>query len=164
MAAWADVEGKGLICDWWCTQAEQTFKDYLHFRRNTANRGTRRRREEDRAAVSDSFLLAVLIHKHKISDLVLSLCLFHQRPVPLTEMKVSPPKFDLAATNFPPLPGCVVSTQGEPVLETRMSDVVRGLYKDKVRQSVLETSFVINTFICKVCSSPSSSRLNKPIK
>lgn len=55
-----------------------------------------------------------------------------QRPVPLTEVKVSPPKFDLAATNFPPLPGCVVSTQGEPVLENRMSDVVRGLYRDKV--------------------------------
>ena len=58
---------------------------------------------------------------------------FYQRPVPLAEVKVSPPKFDLAATNFPPLPGCVVSTQGEPVLENRMSDVVRGLYRDKVR-------------------------------
>lgn len=58
---------------------------------------------------------------------------FSQRPVPLAEIKVSPPKFDLAATNFPPLPGCVVSTQGEPVLENRMSDVVRGLYRDKVR-------------------------------
>ncbi|TWW56598.1 La-related protein 4 La ribonucleoprotein domain family member 4 [Takifugu flavidus] len=81
-------------------------------RRNAANRGTRRRREDDRAA----------------------------RPVPLTEIKVSPPKFDLAATNFPPLPGCVVSTQGEPVLETRMSDVVRGLYKDKARGSRLESS------------------------
>lgn len=57
-----------------------------------------------------------------------------QRPVPLAEIKVSPPKFDLAATNFPPLPGCVVSTQGEPVLENRMSDVVRGLYRDKVRK------------------------------
>lgn len=54
--------------------------------------------------------------------------------MPLTEIKVSPPKFDLAATNFPPLPGCVVSTQGEPVLENRMSDVVRGLYRDKVRK------------------------------
>uniref|UniRef100_A0A3Q2U1F9 La ribonucleoprotein 4Aa n=1 Tax=Fundulus heteroclitus TaxID=8078 RepID=A0A3Q2U1F9_FUNHE len=70
-------------------------------RRSTTYRGTRRRREDERTA----------------------------RPVPLAEVKVSPPKFDLAATNFPPLPGCGVSTQGEPVLENRMSDVVRGLYK-----------------------------------
>uniref|UniRef100_A0A8C2ZS71 La ribonucleoprotein 4 n=1 Tax=Cyclopterus lumpus TaxID=8103 RepID=A0A8C2ZS71_CYCLU len=78
----------------------------LHFRRSTTYRGTRRRREDDRIA----------------------------RPAPLAEVKVSPPKFDLAATNFPPLPGCVVSTQGEPVLENRMSDVVRGLYRDKERR------------------------------
>lgn len=68
-------------------------------------------------------------------NLLLYFIFLSQRPVPLTEIKVSPPKFDLAATNFPPLPGCVVSTQGEPVLENRMSDVVRGLYKDKVRQN-----------------------------
>ncbi|XP_020339115.1 la-related protein 4 isoform X3 [Oncorhynchus kisutch] len=49
------------------------------------------------------------------------------RPIPLSEIKVLQPKFDLATSNFPPLPGCVVSTQGETVLETRMSDVVRGL-------------------------------------
>ncbi|KAM6925303.1 la ribonucleoprotein 4Aa [Xenentodon cancila] len=81
-------------------------------RRSTAYRGTRRRREEERIA----------------------------RPVPLTEVKVSPPKFDLAATNFPPLPGCVVSTQGEPVLENRMSDVVRGLNRDKAEQTNKETT------------------------
>lgn len=55
-----------------------------------------------------------------------------QRPIPLAEVKVPVPKFDLAATNFPPLPGCVASTQGEPLLENRMSDVVRGLNRDKV--------------------------------
>ncbi|XP_055365261.1 la-related protein 4 isoform X2 [Betta splendens] len=50
------------------------------------------------------------------------------RTVPLIEAKVSPPpKFDLATSNFPPLPGCVVSVQGETVPETRLSDVVRGL-------------------------------------
>ncbi|XP_068997803.1 la ribonucleoprotein 4Aa isoform X2 [Embiotoca jacksoni] len=76
-------------------------------RRSTTYRGTRRRREDERIT----------------------------RPVPLAEVKVSPPKFDLAATNFPPLPGCVVSTQGEPVLENRMSDVVRGLYRDKTEQA-----------------------------
>ena len=58
-----------------------------------------------------------------------------QRPAVPIEVKPSPPKFDLAANNFPPLPGCVVSTQGEPVLENRMSDVVRGLNRDKVRRS-----------------------------
>ncbi|XP_063319866.1 la ribonucleoprotein 4Aa isoform X1 [Pelmatolapia mariae] len=80
--------------------------------RRTTYRGTRRRREEERIT----------------------------RPVPLTEVKVSPPKFDLAATNFPPLPGCVVSTQGEPVLENRMSDVVRGLYRDKAEQANKEAT------------------------
>lgn len=37
------------------------------------------------------------------------------------------PKFDLAASNFPPLPGSVVSIQGETTPEMRLSDVVRGL-------------------------------------
>ncbi|XP_022597633.1 la-related protein 4-like isoform X2 [Seriola dumerili] len=81
-------------------------------RRGTTYRGTRRRRDDERIT----------------------------RPVPLAEVKVSPPKFDLAATNFPPLPGCVVSTQGEPVLENRMSDVVRGLYRDKTEQANKEAT------------------------
>ncbi|XP_068576713.1 la-related protein 4 [Cebidichthys violaceus] len=52
----------------------------------------------------------------------------HTRPVPLMEAKVAPPpKFDLAASNFPPLPGSVVSMLGEPMPEMRLSDVVRGL-------------------------------------
>lgn len=37
------------------------------------------------------------------------------------------PKFDLATSNFPPLPGCVDSIQGETTPEMRLSDVVRGL-------------------------------------
>lgn len=81
-------------------------------RRGNPYRGTRRRRDDDRTT----------------------------RPVPLAEVKVSPPKFDLAASNFPPLPGCVVSTQGEPVLENRMADVVRGLYRDKTEQVNKETT------------------------
>ncbi|XP_041038397.1 la-related protein 4-like, partial [Carcharodon carcharias] len=40
-------------------------------------------------------------------------------------------KLDLAPSNFPPLPGAVLSSQGESVLESRMSDVVRGVSKDK---------------------------------
>lgn len=52
----------------------------------------------------------------------------YTRPVPLMEAKVAPPpKFDLAASNFPPLPGSVVSMLGEPMPEMRLSDVVRGL-------------------------------------
>ncbi|KAL2104101.1 hypothetical protein ACEWY4_000969 [Coilia grayii] len=74
--------------------------------RRSTYRGNRRRREDERTT----------------------------RPAPLPEVKVPQPKFDLAASNFPPLPGCVVSTQGEPVLENRMSDVVRGLNRDKQQQ------------------------------
>nr|XP_057941155.1 la-related protein 4 isoform X2 [Doryrhamphus excisus] len=80
-------------------------------RRTTTYRGTRRRRDDDRTMRGT-----------------------------LAEAKVSPPKFDLAATNFPPLPGCVISTQGEPVLENRMSDVVRGLYRDKIEPINKETT------------------------
>ncbi|XP_023847562.1 la-related protein 4 isoform X1 [Salvelinus sp. IW2-2015] len=74
--------------------------------RRTTYRGTRRRREDERIT----------------------------RPSPLAEVKVAPPKFDLATTSFPPLPGCVASTQGEPLLENRMSDVVRGLNRDKTTE------------------------------
>lgn len=50
------------------------------------------------------------------------------KPVPLMETKVpSPPKFDLAASNFPPLPGSVVGIREETTPEMRLSDVVRGL-------------------------------------
>ncbi|TRZ00035.1 hypothetical protein DNTS_033581 [Danionella cerebrum] len=82
-------------------------------RRNTY-RGTRRRREDDRTTVM----------------------LFSR---PLSQVKVSPPKFDLAASNFPPLPGCSASPQGEPVLENRLSDVVRGLNRDKPQDSIKES-------------------------
>ena len=60
-----------------------------------------------------------------------------QRPVPLIEVKPPAPKFDLASSSFPPLPGCVVtSTQEEAVPETRLSDVVRGRWgPDKVTTS-----------------------------
>ncbi|XP_059185799.1 la-related protein 4 isoform X2 [Centropristis striata] len=59
------------------------------------------------------------------------------RPVPLMEAKIPPPKFDLAASNFPPLPGSVVSMRGETLPEMRLSDVVRGL--KPVTQKVNET-------------------------
>ncbi|XP_049590402.1 la-related protein 4 isoform X1 [Syngnathus scovelli] len=45
-----------------------------------------------------------------------------------TEIEVPPaPKFDLAASNFPPLPGSAVSLTEEKTPEMRLSDVVRGL-------------------------------------
>ncbi|KYO27213.1 la-related protein 4 [Alligator mississippiensis] len=53
------------------------------------------------------------------------------RPQPLPETKAPTPKFDLLASNFPPLPGSTAKTQGEPVLESRMSDVVKGICKEK---------------------------------
>ncbi|KAK3575125.1 hypothetical protein QTP86_020808 [Hemibagrus guttatus] len=61
------------------------------------------------------------------------------RPLPPTEIKTPSPKFDLATSNFPPLPGGVagplpggVVTFTENVLENRMADVVKGLNRDKV--------------------------------
>ncbi|XP_016414841.1 la ribonucleoprotein 4Aa isoform X4 [Sinocyclocheilus rhinocerous] len=80
--------------------------------RRTTYRGTRRRREDDRTT----------------------------RPVPLSQVKVPPPKFDLAASNFPPLPGCSASPLGEPVLENRLSDVVRGLNREKQQDSNKESA------------------------
>ncbi|XP_068449554.1 la-related protein 4 [Clinocottus analis] len=64
------------------------------------------------------------------------------KPVPLMETNVPPPpKFDLAASNFPPLPGSVVSMLGETMPEMRLSDVVRGLKvaNKPVNQEVNET-------------------------
>lgn len=64
------------------------------------------------------------------------------RPVPVMEEKVPPsPKFDLAASSFPPLPGSVVSMRGETMPEMRLSDVVRGLKvtNKPVSQEVNET-------------------------
>lgn len=54
------------------------------------------------------------------------------RPHPsTTEAKAPTPKFDLLASNFPPLPGSSSRTPGELILENRMSDVVKGAYKEK---------------------------------
>lgn len=58
--------------------------------------------------------------------------LLFQRPQPSIETKTLTPKFDLLASNFPPLPGSVVKTQEDPVLESRMSDIVKGISKEKV--------------------------------
>ncbi|XP_006900301.1 PREDICTED: la-related protein 4 isoform X3 [Elephantulus edwardii] len=70
--------------------------------RKTVSRG-RRRREDDRIT----------------------------RPPPTAEAKAPTPKFDLLASNFPPLPGSSSKTLGELSLESRMSDIVKGVYKEK---------------------------------
>lgn len=65
------------------------------------------------------------------------------------EAKVPPPpKFDLAASNFPPLPGSVVSMRGESMPEVRLSDVVRGL---KVTNKVKALSSLIS-FTLETCT------------
>lgn len=64
-------------------------------------------------------------------------------------MNVPPaPKFDLAATNFPPLPGCVVSMQGDTTPEMRLSDVVRGLkVTTKVKHVFCDITYALRTLI-----------------
>lgn len=56
-------------------------------------------------------------------------------------MKAPTPKFDLLATNFPPLPGSSSRMPDELVLENRMSDVVKGVYKEKVNTEVSHLLF-----------------------
>ncbi|MFT7804625.1 la-related protein 4-like isoform X1, partial [Arapaima gigas] len=83
---------------------------------------------------------------------------------PATEVKVSPPKFDLATTNFPPLPGAVVSVPEEPVLENRMSDVVRGLNREKQevsKESAMTCTTVPEEATC-VASSVQATRRDAP--
>ncbi|KAM5287790.1 la-related protein 4 isoform 2-T2 [Ctenodactylus gundi] len=59
------------------------------------------------------------------------------RPHPsAVEAKSPTPKFDLLASNFPPLPGSSSRTPGELLLENRMSDVVKGVYKEKDNEDV----------------------------
>ncbi|KAM5182523.1 la-related protein 4 [Mantella aurantiaca] len=53
------------------------------------------------------------------------------RPLTAMEEMAQTPKFDLLASNFPPLPGSIASTPGEPVHESRMSDIVKGICKEK---------------------------------
>ncbi|XP_040834911.1 la-related protein 4 isoform X1 [Ochotona curzoniae] len=52
------------------------------------------------------------------------------RPSSSTEAKPPTPKFDLLASNFPPLPGSSSAMSGE-LVENRMSDVAQGVYKEK---------------------------------
>lgn len=93
----------------------------------------RRRREDERLVSPETcfFLKIVFVRFSNLNS-----CM--QRQHPEMEVKPPPPKFDLAATNFPPLPGGVpchppgVTTQTESVLENCMADVVKGINRDKV--------------------------------
>ncbi|KAG8452603.1 hypothetical protein GDO86_004404 [Hymenochirus boettgeri] len=64
------------------------------------------------------------------------------RPMTTMEEITQAPKFDLLASNFPPLPGSLASVPGEPVLESRMSDVVKGICKEK---ELKEPSVILST-------------------
>ncbi|KAM9321612.1 la-related protein 4 [Gastrophryne carolinensis] len=86
-----------------CLHTELNGTDGAGRGRRGAFRGGRRRRDDDRIA----------------------------RPLTTMEEIAQTPKFDLLASNFPPLPGSIASTPGEPVLESRMSDVVKGICKEK---------------------------------
>lgn len=66
------------------------------------------------------------------------------RPQPSVETKSVTPKFDLLASNFPPLPGSLIKTQGDPVLEGRMSDIVKGINKEKENKE-LPVSCLVST-------------------
>ncbi|XP_012588010.1 PREDICTED: la-related protein 4 isoform X2 [Condylura cristata] len=55
------------------------------------------------------------------------------------EAKAPTPKFDLLASNFPPLPGSSSKAPGELVLESRMSDVVKGVFKEKDNEELRVT-------------------------
>lgn len=48
-----------------------------------------------------------------------------------SDTKTPTPKFDLLASNFPPLPGSSSRMPDELVLDNRVSDVVKGVYREK---------------------------------
>lgn len=95
-------------------------------------RNTRRNREEEHPTVSEVLLSCggSGVGKNLPSPAHSSFCCDEpqQRPAPLMKAAApESPKFDLAASNFPPLPGSAVSVQGETTTEMRLSDVVRGM-------------------------------------
>uniref|UniRef100_A0A8D2J0E2 La ribonucleoprotein 4 n=1 Tax=Varanus komodoensis TaxID=61221 RepID=A0A8D2J0E2_VARKO len=62
------------------------------------------------------------------------------RPQPSVETKALTPKFDLLASNFPPLPGTMLKIPEDPVLESRMSDIVKGVNKEKENKELTVSS------------------------
>lgn len=116
----------------------------------------RRRREDERTVSPKNVLHGSLKWSNTFLSLVsLELLHFTQRQNPESEVKAPPPKFDLATTNFPPLPGGVpsclpgVTVQTESVLENRMADVVKGISRDKVLTTSCSCVFSV-TFVLLV--------------
>ncbi|XP_035309637.1 la-related protein 4-like isoform X2 [Cricetulus griseus] len=68
-----------------------------------------------------------------------------ERPQPsTTEAKVSAPKFDLVATNVPPLSGSSSRMRDELMLENRMSDVTKDVKNEKDTEEV-SVSFPVHS-------------------
>uniref|UniRef100_A0A8C2UED1 La ribonucleoprotein 4 n=1 Tax=Coturnix japonica TaxID=93934 RepID=A0A8C2UED1_COTJA len=88
------------------------------------------------------------------------------RPQPSTEIKTQTPKFDLLASNFPPLPGSTAKIPGELMLESRMSDVVKGIGKEKVSAQVLALMLRCSSFSSAVQteSKPEEVSVQKDVK
>ncbi|KAM9408218.1 la-related protein 4 [Pholidichthys leucotaenia] len=63
-----------------------------------------------------------------------------KKPAPTMKEETSQPKFDLAASSFPPLSGSVLSIQGANVTQLRLSDVVRGKKLNKAEKQDVHTS------------------------
>ncbi|XP_020778879.2 la-related protein 4 isoform X2 [Boleophthalmus pectinirostris] len=61
------------------------------------------------------------------------------KPLPTAEVKPPPPNFDLAACNFPPLPGSMVTAKEGTALDVCMADVVRGLKVSENKNGSQET-------------------------
>ncbi|XP_051986169.1 la-related protein 4-like isoform X2 [Xyrauchen texanus] len=88
-----------------------------------------------------------------------------------TEVNTPSPKFDLATTNFPPLPGGVpnclpaVAVPTESVLENRMADVVKGINKDKpdsIKQDVCQDPGTCQLEAQSTASSITASKIPAP--
>lgn len=129
-------------------------------------RNPRRNREDERLTVSEViWTLDVLpFFPHCSSAYVVILLQWNpQRPAPLMKTtEPESPKFDLAASNFPPLPGSVVSVPGETTTEMRLSDVVRGIKVTNIVEIpptlVVGASTHSKMEICNYCSLPAKRR------
>lgn len=137
------------------------FNDLSDVSRRGSYRGMRRRREDERMVCPKFIAWFSKIVKFLFSRFIQ----FHftQRQNPESEVKTPPPKFDLATTNFPPLPGGVpsclpgVTMQTESVLENRMADVVKGISRDKVVRTTSCTCVLSITIVLLVHREPSIS-------
>lgn len=106
--------------------------------------------------VEPFYLARILTQSLFVIILNFTLCKL-QKPAPLMEVP-PPPKFDLEASNFPPLPGSVVSPKEETTPEMRLSDVVRGLkVTNKVSAlSSLITPSGVSQFLLQLCKCTTS--------